>query len=193
MTTGDHHVLLAQIATGDEDALRQLYTRLRPALRRYLWHQLDGDAIAVEEALQDTFFAVWRSASSFRGEAKVATWVYQIARYQSLHARRRTARVSAVTSYGPADEEGDEERASAAPSCEDEVVDRLTLSAALRQISRKHREALELVFAHGFTLEEAAAILDVPVGTVKSRVSYARRALLRELEAQALEDSRHDT
>jgi RNA polymerase sigma-70 factor (ECF subfamily) len=193
MTTIDQHVLLAQIATGDENALRQLYTRLRPALRRYLWHQLDGDATAVEEALQDTFVAVWRSAGSFRGDAKVATWVYQIARFQALHSRRRTARVSAVTTHSAPDDEGEDDRMGYGPSCEDEVVGRLTLSAALRQLSRKHREALELVFLYGFTLDEVAQILDVPVGTVKSRVSYARRALLHEMAAQAVEDSSHDS
>lgn len=189
MTTPDHHVLLARVATGDEEALRQLYALFRPPLRRYLWHQLGGDSAAVEDVLQDTFVAIWRTAGAFRGDAKVATWVYQIARYQSLHTRRRAARAS---SQSLLDEDEAEELTNHAPSCEDEVVDRLALAGALSQLSRKHREALELVFLHGFTLEEVALILDVPLGTVKSRVSYARRALLREMEAQALEDCHHD-
>lgn len=60
---------------------------------------------------------------------------------------------------------------------------RLTLAAALAELSAQHREVLELVFAQGFALAEVAQILAVPVGTVKSRVSYARRALLKALAA----------
>lgn len=66
-------------------------------------------------------------------------------------------------------------------SHENDVVRRLTLAAALDQLSAKHREIFELVFQQGFTLEEVARILDIPPGTVKSRVSYARRALQHAL------------
>ena len=64
-----------------------------------------------------------------------------------------------------------------ATSPEDTVLDRLTLDEALKRLSTKHRAVLHLVFEQGFTAEEVAQILEVPVGTVKSRVSYARRAL----------------
>jgi RNA polymerase sigma-70 factor (ECF subfamily) len=57
------------------------------------------------------------------------------------------------------------------------VVDRLALEEALSQLSPAHREALELVFLQGFSLAEVAQILGVALGTVKSRLSYARRAL----------------
>jgi RNA polymerase sigma-70 factor (ECF subfamily) len=79
---------LARIARGDEEALRQLYDAFRPRLRNYLWRQLDGDATAVEEALQGVFVAVWRTAASYRGEARVATWLFQIARYRALRLRQ---------------------------------------------------------------------------------------------------------
>ncbi|HEV2237004.1 MAG TPA: sigma factor, partial [Ktedonobacterales bacterium] len=92
--TGDEAELLAAIAAGDEDALRQLYLRERPRLRRYLWHQLGGEASLVEEVLQDTFLAVWRQAGTFRGEARVSTWIFQIAHYLALEARRRRDRAS---------------------------------------------------------------------------------------------------
>ena len=191
MTIPDHQVLLAQVATGNEEALRQLYMVFRPGLRRYLWHQLGADSCAVEDVLQETFVAIWRSAGGFRGDAKVATWIYQIARYQALHLRRRV-RASDTSPQGWSDDEDNSlERAGQEPSYEDQVVDRLSLAGALSQLSWKHREALDLVFVRGFTLDEVAQILDVPVGTVKSRVSYARRALLRELETQALEEEYH--
>src|SRR5262249_32824174 len=78
-------------------------------------------------------------------------------------------------------------------SHEDEVVGRITLDDALRRISAKHRAVLELIFYYGFTCEEAARILDVPVGTVKSRLSYARKALHEQLtNGTTLAEAQHD-
>ena len=91
MTTPDPILLLGQIANGDEEALRTLYVEYHPRLHRYLWGLLDGDGCAVEEALQDTFLAVWRAAGA-RGEAKVATWLFQIAHNLTLHSRWAAAR-----------------------------------------------------------------------------------------------------
>lgn len=72
------------------------------------------------------------------------------------------------------------------------MLDQLTLDEALSRLSTKHRAVLHLVFQQGFTAEETAQILGVPVGTVKSRVSYARRALQSALTCQLPEDARHD-
>jgi RNA polymerase sigma-70 factor (ECF subfamily) len=95
----------------------------------------------------------------------------------------------------PVEAEDSGEFASLAPSHEDAVLDRLALADALRRLSPKHREVLYLVSQQGFTLEEAAQVLAVPVGTVKSRMSYARQALLRALGTlgpHAGEDEHHD-
>lgn len=181
--TADPQLLVARVATGDEEALGELYALFRPRLRRYLWHQLGGDLQAVEETLQDVFLAVWRTAGAYRGDARVATWLYQIAHYQAIHARQ-SRRLHDAAHTVAASGDGDsaaEDIASA--SHEDEVLDRLTLADAFRRLSAPHRDVLELVFRHGFSLEETAHILDVPLGTVKSRISYARRALHRELRA----------
>lgn len=189
MTTPDPVLLLWQVAEGDEEALRQLYVAYRPRLRRYLWHQLDGDGHAVEEALQDTFLAVWRTAGGYRGEAKVATWLFQIAHYVALRTRKAAAR----RGWSEGDLERSEEAAiPMATSPEDMVLGQLSLDEALSRLSVKHRAVLHLVFQQGFTAEEAAQILGVPVGTVKSRMSYARRALQRALDCWVPEDARHD-
>jgi RNA polymerase sigma-70 factor (ECF subfamily) len=66
-------------------------------------------------------------------------------------------------------------------SPEDAIVNRMALAEALRALSPKHREVLDLAFFQGFGPEEIAHILDVPAGTVKSRISYARRALQAQL------------
>lgn len=189
MTTPDPTLLLRQVANGDEEALQQLYVEYRPRLRRYLWHQLDGDGHAVEEALQDTFLAVWRSAGAFRGEAKVVTWIFQIAHYIALRTRDAASR-RGCSSTEP--DPPDREAAPIAASPEDAVLGRLALDEALNCLSTKHRAVLQLIFQQGFTPEEAAQILDVPLGTVKSRVSYARRALQTALACRSSEDARHD-
>jgi RNA polymerase sigma-70 factor (ECF subfamily) len=75
-------------------------------------------------------------------------------------------------------------------SFEDALITRLALTQALDTLSPAHREVLYLAFQQGFALQEIAAILELPVGTVKSRISYARRALLRAYApTQAHEES----
>jgi RNA polymerase sigma-70 factor, ECF subfamily len=194
MPVPDHQLLLAQVATGDEEALHQLYLAYRPRLRRYLWHQLDGDETSVDEALQDVFLAVWRSAGGYRAEARVSTWLYQITHYIALSTRRRLARHAGSVHLDSSDEEDD------APAwgdigyaaSDDTVLDRLALGDALSRLSPKHREVLVLVFQHGFSLDEVAQITGVPTGTVKSRISYARKALWRELYPTPAKESHHD-
>src|SRR5215469_9673239 len=130
MPMRDEQLLLAQVAAGDEEALHQLYVAYRPRLRRYLWHQLDGDLSGIEEALQDIFLAVWRTAGGYRGDARVSTWVYQIAHYVALGSRRRLARHANHLPLATVDEddEGVPEGSDAVPDvCEDAVLNRLTL------------------------------------------------------------------
>ena len=176
----DDYLLLARISVGDEAALQELYLRYLPRLRRYLWYELSGDHQAVEDVLQDIFVAVWRGATGFRGEAKIATWIFQIAYYSALHARR-----AMPLGHGTADSlpDDDDARATGAvqPPADDAILDRLVFADAVQQLSDKHQAVLRLIFAEGFALDEVARILNVPHGTVKSRLSYARRALLRAL------------
>lgn len=191
----DDRLLLARIASGDEDALYELYQGYVPRLTRYLWYQLDKDAHAVEEALQEVCIAIWRSAATFRGDAKVATWVYQIAHNSAWRIRRdRLRHVQArhlpILEAEEAGEVPEAARAGEAlPACDDAVIDRLMLADAIRQLSAKHREVLRLVVGEGFSLDEVARMLDIPSGTVKSRLSYARQALLRALNARDTEGS----
>lgn len=184
----DDERLILRIAEGDEEALGQLYASYRVRLWQYLWPQLGADAQRVEEVLQDVFLAVWRQARTFRGEARASTWLFRIARYRASNAMRDHARqpegYATSLSTGEDGEGGGYERARTA-SHEDAVLDRVALAEAMRRLSLKHREVLDLFFFHGFTLDEVAHILDIPTGTVKSRLSYARRALLRELQGIA--------
>lgn len=196
MTPTDRN-LLDRIGAGDHAALAQLYHAYRPKLWRYLWPRLDGDAGLTEEVLQDVFVSVWRTAPSFRGEAQVSTWLYRIAHHAAANTlRSRSRRIEgqrperldllALSAEVPAELES--------PSSEETILARMTLEDALAALSPKHREALELLFVHGFTYDEIAAITGAPTGTVKSRISYARRALQSRLTSdQLLQEICHDT
>ncbi len=170
--------LIARIAAGDERALDILYARYRPRLRGYLWRLLHGDEGLIEEALQDIFVAVWQTASRFRGEARVATWVFQIAHNIALAARRRGVRRPISVPLLAAD--APIANAQRDPYSEG-VLTRMAMHDALSKLSEKHREALDLFFRQGFSADEIAAILVIPAGTVRSRLSYARKALRDEL------------
>jgi RNA polymerase sigma-70 factor (ECF subfamily) len=176
-------ILLAQMTAGDPDALRDLYARYRPRLWRYLRARLDGDAAAVDDLLQEIFLAIWQAASGYQPHGHAAAWIFRIAHHQLGHARRALSR-RPEGHQARGDEDGEEGEAGSGtngqrPTFEDGVLGRLALADALARLSPAHREVLLLVFQQGFTLEEAACILGIPVGTVKSRISYARRALLR--------------
>jgi RNA polymerase sigma-70 factor, ECF subfamily len=170
--------LLERIAVGEQEAMRQFYERFSVRLQRFLRSRLHGDGVLVEDALQEICLNIWRSARSFRNQSSVATWVFQIAHHQALRSLRHhdasEKREEAVT-----DEHTllSQERTL----LEDAVIDRITLANALRQLTDKHREVLELVFYYGFAPDEVANILAIPPGTVKSRISYARRALFHLL------------
>ena len=176
---GRDEALLERVTAGDQEALKQLYAFYRPRLWRYIWQQIGGDTQLAEEVLQDVFLAVWHGAGSFQRRASISTWIFRIAHNiasTTSHARlRHTSRLTPVGAARQHQESG-------YPSHEDEVLSRVTLTDALARLPEKHREVLELTFYQGFTCEEAGHILDVPTGTVKSRLAHARKELASHLE-----------
>ena len=172
--------LLARIAMGDHEAMRELYLECRPRLWRYLAHQDGVDVATLDDLLQEIFVAIWRSAPSYRPKGSALAWIYAIARHHASHSRRDTARHVAHTSRVEADGVSFGAEHEPLAPFENGVLTRLALDDALARLSPQHREVLRLAFQHGFSAPEVAQILDVPLGTVKSRISYARRALIQE-------------
>lgn len=170
--------LLVRIADGQRDALAALYERHRQPLFGFLVRML-GDSTRAEEALQDTLVAVWRGAASYRGEASVRAWLFGIARRQAYsRLRRRSLELVPLDAIAtPADDR---------PSPEDEALrrgDARQMRRALAQLTPAHREVLTLFFLDDFAQAEISAVLGVPVGTVKSRLNHAKKALGAELRA----------
>jgi RNA polymerase sigma-70 factor (ECF subfamily) len=183
--------LLARIASGDQEAMRELYLECRPRLWRYLAHQDGVDVALLDDLLQEIFVAIWRSAPAYRSQGSPLAWIYAIARHHASHARRDTARHAAHTSRVEAEGTGFEAEPEQPAPFENGVLTRLALDDALARLSPQHREVLRLAFQHGFSSSEVAQILNVPLGTIKSRISYARRALIQEYaSATAYEEER---
>jgi RNA polymerase sigma-70 factor (ECF subfamily) len=169
--------LLRRIGQGDEDAMAAFYREHgRIVLSQVLL--VAGERVLAEEIVQDTMLAVWRGAGSFRGESSVRSWVIAIARRQTRD-RLRGRRLRVVDDTYLADQP------SSGPGPEVMALDRAELAevkGAIRELATSHREVLGLVFGTGLSLPEVAGVLEIPVGTVKSRLTAARTALSRVLD-----------
>ena len=172
----DDFRLLRRLSRGDEDAMAAFY---REHGRVVLAHVLlvVGERVLAEEIVQDTMLAVWRGAGAFRGESSVRSWVIAIARRQTRD-RLRGRRLRLVDDTFLADQP------SSGPGPEVMALDRAEIAevmGAIRELAPPHREVLGLVFGAGLSLPEVAGVLEIPVGTVKSRLAAARTALSRIL------------
>jgi RNA polymerase sigma-70 factor (ECF subfamily) len=169
--------LVRRIGQGDEDAMAAFYREHgRVVLAQVLL--VVGQRVLAEEILQDAMLAVWRGAGSFRGESSVRSWVIAIARRQTRD-RLRGRRLRIVDDAFLADRPG------SGPGPEVMALDRAELAevkGAIRELAAPHRELLGLVFGTGLSLPEVAGVLEIPVGTVKSRLSAARTSLSRILD-----------
>jgi len=156
------------------------------SFRRPVWRLARRLTANDEEALdacQEIFLRVWRGLQGFRGEAKLSTWVFQIAwNYLRWHRRRRGLRPVVVALPGDSDGGAVDCLADPAPDPERragsvELVERL--KTALAELPEHHRAIIWLRDGEGLSYEEIAAALDVPIGTVRSRLARARHSLKR--------------
>jgi RNA polymerase sigma-70 factor (ECF subfamily) len=171
--------VLARIAAGDRAALAELYARHRGAIFGYL-RSLVADPGLAEELLQDTLFAAWTGAARFDKRSSARVWLLGIARHRALDAvRRRTFRVVDAAALEPIPDPTPEPEAWAIADAEGDA-----LRAALTRLRPFHREVLVLNFVQELPYQAIAEVLHVPIGTVMSRLHYAKRALRAELEAE---------
>lgn len=162
--------LVRAMAQGDKSALETLYQHHAQAVLAYLLGMVTDREVA-EEILQDVMLAAWRGAGGFRGESRVRTWLIAIARLKALTwLRRRKPAKAELHENLAADDTGPLLRVERR-SEHDRV------RAALRQLPHDQRETLELVFYHDMTGAEAARLLGVSPGTIKSRVHRAKNTL----------------
>ena len=163
---------------GDQEAFAALLRHYDPGLRA-LAYRLLGDRDLMDDALQEAYVKAFRALPRFRGQARLGTWLYRIVYNACLDELKRPSRRQDL----PYEDVGESPAAWTDPG--DVVARRGDLAGALARLAPEERAAVLLVDAQGFDYREAARILDVPEGTVASRLSRARASLRAELGGAA--------
>jgi RNA polymerase sigma-70 factor (ECF subfamily) len=171
--------LIRSAAAGDEAAFTALMRSSEAHVWRFVRHLLGDDDMAAD-VTQETFIRVHRSLARFRFDSRFSTWLFRIARNAAIDEQRRVGRrqriAAAVTPARPG--------ADGSLGAE--------LKAALQALSPRLREAFVVVEVFGLRYEDAADVLQVPVGTVKSRVFRARLELVGWFGADAARSGESD-
>ena len=173
--------LLSRHVAGDRDAFGVLFGRHRDRLWAVAVRTL-GDPEEAADALQDSVIAAFRRADSFRGDSRVTTWLHRIVVNSALdRMRRRAARpAAACQDEDTLDALANTGRPVADPSGSSDTA--IDVRAALRQLVPEQQAALVLVDMLGYPVADAAQVLGVSEGTVKSRAARGRARLLPRLE-----------
>ncbi len=164
-------VWVARAAAGDRGAFDALVRLHQSRLRGFLRRLARGDHALADDVAQDAFLEAWRKIAQFRGEGRFSAWLMQIA-YSRFLMSVRTRKLEPL--------EGEHE--SASPNPEAATAARLDLEAAMAQLALPERATLTACYALGYSHEETAAMLAMPLGTVKSHILRGREKLRRWLE-----------
>jgi RNA polymerase sigma-70 factor (ECF subfamily) len=167
-------VLVLRAQAGDEAAFAELAGRYEGRLRYYLRKML-GNAHTAEDALQDVWLDVWRGLSRLAEPAAFTAWMYRIARDRACRVLRRLPRDRPLDEADVPDEATEESFS---------VADAEAIHRALDELAPEHREVLVLRFLEEMSYEDIARVAGCQLGTVRSRLHYAKRALRRALEAR---------
>ena len=173
--------LVDQAKRGDREAFTSLAFELSDPLFAVA-HRILRDFDAAGDALQVTLLHIWRDLPSLRDSSLVERWSYRIlirACHDQLRQQRRRAPILEAL---PAPE--------TEPGPDVAIMHRDELDRAFRRLSTEQRAAIVLQYYRGLTLPEIAEVLGVPVGTVRSRLHYAKRALRAAIEADARPDQK---
>jgi RNA polymerase sigma-70 factor, ECF subfamily len=168
--------LIKAIASGNRSAMRTFYLRHNVRVFRFI-SRLVADRALAEDLVSDVFIEVWSKAGSFEGRSHVSTWLLAIARFKALSSVNRKREVLG-------DEAAMELVEDTADTPEETLLkeDRAArLRRCLAQMSREHREVIDLVYYHEKSIEEVAEIIQRPKNTIKTRMFYARKRLAQLL------------
>ncbi len=167
---GEEEQLLRQLAAGDVESFAAIYDRYSRSVYSLAWKML-GDVQTAQEVTQEVFEAVWRGAKAFApGRGRARTWILAMAHHKSVDAMRRQR----VRASEPLSEAHPDEADVVALAMR--RVEGAAVRAALATLSEAQRTVVVLAYYGGYTQQEIARRLGVPLGTVKTRI---RDGLLR--------------
>ncbi|MHC4217223.1 MAG: RNA polymerase sigma factor [Planctomycetota bacterium] len=170
--------LVFRIQEGDTEALRELVSRWNPKLWRHA-RRLIGETDAAADALQDAWLAIVRGLPRLRDPAVFRSWAYRIVSRRCADWIRRRQRDRAMNQGAPADPAEAPAPAGTPASASDDIA---AVRQAIRELPADHRLVLSLHYLEGLSVREIACALDIPAGTVKSRLHHARNILRETLE-----------
>ena len=173
----DDAALITAARGGDRAAIDELLARYEPSIYRF-GLRMCGDEDAAREVLQETLLAAFKHLPGFRGDAALSTWLYQIARSFCIKERRGQRPTSSL------DEDGAPELVDPTPPPDAHVHAReigAALSRAIAALPPDQREVLILRDVEGLSAEEAAEVIGIEIGALKSRLHRARMALRTKL------------
>lgn len=168
----------AQGRVSDEALVRALYSEHAGPLLRYALHLASGDRQRAEDLVQETLLRAWLHPEAI-ADRPARPWLFAVARNLAIDAFR--ARKARPPEVGEAALE-----VVAVPDGADRALESWAVADALRDLRPEHRGVLLETYYHGRSVAEAAAVLGIPAGTVKSRTFYALRALKLALEERGL-------
>jgi len=172
--------LIAEVLAGRTESFGELVRRYQDRLYNVALRVVDSAEDAAD-VVQETFFSAYQSLANFKGDAELFTWLYRIAfnTAVSLKRKKRNAlsldaiRRDGDSAMDPEDKAEDIRPGAALERSEDEIV----LATAMARLSEEHRNVLTLKEIDGLKYEEIAEIMQVPVGTIRSRLHRARLEL----------------
>jgi RNA polymerase sigma-70 factor (ECF subfamily) len=175
--------LIRRVAQRDQDALLDLYTRYGNAVYALALRVLQQGTLA-EEITQDVFLKLWQQPDRWNpGLGRFSSWLLTLARNAAIdrlrHEQRRGYRPAGSGGYGEGADPPEDAAAEPSPFSDSLWYDGQVLRRLLAQLPAEQRELVELAFFRGYTHSELAALLNLPLGTVKTRL----RAGLQKLRA----------
>jgi RNA polymerase sigma-70 factor (ECF subfamily) len=169
-------VLILRCQARDEAAFEEVVARYTPRLRYYLRKMLGG-AEATEDALQEVWLDAFRAITRLNEPGAFPAWVYRLARDRAYRELRRRRSHLPLEDFDVVDEARDPGEFS--------TEDAERIHDAIDTLAPEHREVLVLRFIEGLTYEEIAGVVGCQIGTVRSRLHYAKRAVRRLIEGTA--------
>ena len=170
-------ILVLRCQIGDRDAFEELFVKFQPRLRYYLRH-LDRSSFESEDILQEIWLMVLRKIGNLKEPQAFTAWLYKIARnmvYQRIKKDKKFIRL-------------DEEKLPPEDEVENDFAfsqeDAKRVQQAHNNIQPHHREVLTLFFLERLPYQAIAEITDCTIGTIKSRIYYAKKSLRKELETK---------
>jgi RNA polymerase sigma factor (sigma-70 family) len=170
----DTDLIARVLSREDQNAFGELVRRYQSPVRAFLTRMARGDSHLADDLAQETFLKVWKNLHTFRGSARFSTWLFGIAfnEFRSAARKRKEFFSEEIDELPPESEQ---------PSAASNTHLRLDLTEALKGLNSNERAAILLCCQNGLSHDEAAEVLDCPLGTVKTNILRGKEKLKRQL------------